>query len=139
MSDYSSQPVEDIPLKRAGRPLWENSLAGRLVKVQGLHDQGFKFGLTVTCTNVQVYGKTWEEVWEVGAVDPKCFATTIDLSEKLSQDLFVKKANTLDFEVRKFVKDKEEKEREASQLARKRAHFENLSVDFAPSSVRHLI
>jgi hypothetical protein len=51
----------------------------------------------------------------------------------------VKKANTLDFEVKKFVKDKEEKEREASQLARKRAHFENLSVDFAPSSVRHLI
>jgi hypothetical protein len=147
MSDYSSQPVEDFlsiettnKLKRiGGRPKYENSMSGKTDKVKVLNDQGYVPKIDITWTNKKLRGDKWEEKLEVGLVDAKCIAMVIDSAEVLVQEEFERRANSYDFDAKKIKSDRETSERQASQLARKRADWENLRADFGSSSVRHVI
>ena len=150
--DYSSQPIEDFyptdlairskdphKFKRAGKPTYENSMAGKIDKVKALTNQGYVPTIDITWTNKRLRGDEWNEKLEVGQVDAKCIAMVIDSAEVLVQEEFERRANSYDYEAKKKKSDIEASEREASQLARKRANWESLAVDFGSSSVRNVI
>jgi hypothetical protein len=152
MSDYSSQPLEvfeDTSLRRkdpykfkrltAGRPPYEESMAGIKEKVQALSDNGHQFSVTAHVTNTLGRGKEWGDTWEVGNVDPKSFATLINSCQPHVHVVFEKKANSYDFDFKRLRKLADESERKASELTRQRENFENLSGVFGSSSVRHVI
>ena len=148
MSNYSSQPIEDFPTnysmvpskeKRTGRPPYENSMACKVDKVKVLYDHAYVPSVEITWTNKKLRGDKWKEKLEVGLVDAKCIAMIIDSAEVLVQEEFDRRAKSYDFEAKNKKSDIEQKEREASQLSRKRAHFENLGQEFGSSSVRHVI
>ena len=152
MSDYSSQPLEvfeDTSLRRkdpykfkrltAGRPPYEESMAGIKEKVQALSDNGHQFSVTAHVTNTLGRGKEWGDTWDVGVVDPKSFATLIDSCQPHVHVLFGKKANSYDYDLKRKKKLADDNEREASIRSRQREDFENLSGVFGSSSVRHVI
>jgi hypothetical protein len=152
MSDYSSQPLEvfeDTSLRRkdpykfkrltAGRPPYEESMAGIKEKVQALSDNGHQFSVTVHVTNTLGRGKGWVDTWDVGVVDPKSFATLINSCPPHVHLLFDKKAGSYDFDFRRKKKLADDQERASSILSRKLEDFENLGQEFASSSVRHVI
>jgi hypothetical protein len=113
-------------------------MAGKIDKVNVLYDHAYVPTIDITWTNKRLRGDEWKEKLEVGLVDAKCIAMIIDSAEVLVQEEFDRRAKSYDFEAKNKKSDIEEKERQASHLARKRAHFENLSVDFGSSSVRHV-
>ena len=142
--DYSSQPVEDFPptvthnVKRAGRPPYEKSMAGKIDKVKKLNDQGYVPKITITWTNEQLFPE-WEDTLAVGQVDSRCVAHIIDSAEVLVQAQFDRRANSYAHDAEKKKTDTEAREREASTLKRQLADYKNLGNIFAPSSVRHVI
>ena len=142
--DYSSQPVEDFPptvthnVKRAGRPPYEKSMAGKIDKVKKLNDQGFVPRITITWTNEQLFPE-WEDKLVVGQVDSRCVAMVIDSAEVLVQSQFDRRANSYNHDAEKKKSETEASERKASMLKRQLADYENLSNVFGSSSVRHLI
>ena len=150
--DYSSQPIEDFyptylairskdphKFKRTGKPTYENSMNGKIDKVKALTNQGYVPTIDITWTNKRLRDDEWNEKLEVGQVDAKCIAMVIDSAEVLVQEEFERRANSYDYEAKKKKSDIEASEREASQLARKRANWESLAVDFGSSSVRNVI
>ena len=150
--DYSSQPIEDFyptdlairskdphKFKRAGKPTYENSMAGKIDKVKALTNQGYVPTLDITWTNKRLRGDEWIEKLEVGLVDAKCIAMIIDSAEVLVQEEFEARANSYDFDAKRIKGENEEKARKASHFARKRANWESLAEDFGSSSVRYVI
>ena len=113
-------------------------MAGKVDKVKTLTNQGYVPSVDITWTNKRLRGDKWTETLEVGLVDAKCVAMVIDSAEVLVQEEFERRANTYNYEAKKRKSDIEEREREASQLAHKRANYESLAVDFGSSSVRHV-
>jgi FtsZ-binding cell division protein ZapB len=112
---------------------------GKIDKVKALTNQGYVPTIDITWTNKRLRGDEWNEKLEVGQVDAKCIAMVIDSAEVLVQEEFERRANSYDYEAKKKKSDIEASEREASQLARKRANWESLAVDFGSSSVRNVI
>jgi hypothetical protein len=114
-------------------------MACKIDKVKVLNDQGYVPSIDITWTNKRLRGDKWKDTLEVGLVDAKCIAMVIDSAEVLVQEEFERRANSYDFDAKKIKSDRETSERQASQLARKRADWENLRADFGSSSVRHVI